>query len=275
MFNRRDDRMTVEKALYEIIDLPELELPTNIKNIRYLKAIGKFYATLIDGNPSPLYDQPTSYHVDYIDDLLTVEESFNNKDYEQTLSLIKTLILSKKGYILQGRMFYNLQDIFERHIKDVLLEHLNPFELQVKSLSETNIFECRLNKDEKSALRNQFSKALTPILEEKKEQEYNRFKEILEKWQVDEGDTNKEQLNIIFDFIKKDIKTDPFTLVLFHDDPVGQYQVIKISREKEFPYEDYAMLHTNGSNFYLPDNRPFQQVKDFRFAMLITILQKQ
>lgn len=275
MFSRRDDRMAVEKALYETIDLPELDLPDNIKNIRYLKAIGKFYATLIDYNPNPLYDQVTPFHVDYIDDLLAVEESFHNKDFCQVMSQIKTRILNKEGYILQGRMFYNLQDMFERHVKDILLEHLNPFELQVKSLSEPNIFEYRVNKTGKRALKKHFSKSLNPIVEEKKEQEYSRFKEILAKWQMNEEDANKERLNIIFDFIKKDIKTDPFTLVLFHDDPVGQYQVIKISREKDFPFEDYTLLQTDGCFFYLPDKSIFQQVKDFRFAMLVSILQKQ
>jgi len=265
--------MSVEQELYEVINIAELPLPDNIKIMRYRKTLGEFYVKLAEKKPSPLYEKITPYHMDYLSDLLSIELSFRDKDYNKVLSQLKTLFLDKEGYILQGRVYYNLQSIFERHLEKTLTELAVPVPKSMESINEPNIFEYRVDKKGRKALKKHFSKTLTRITPKKKREEFNRFNEILEEWKINNG-SNRECLDIIFDFIKKGIKTDPLTLVLFHADTEGQCQVMRIVREKEFPFQEYILFKTDGSHYYLPDNTMFSPVKDFRIAILISILQR-
>src|SRR5690625_2590317 len=177
--------MTIERELYDLIDIVELDLPEKIKEMRYKKKLGEFYVKLIEVQPVPFYQQITPHHIDYLDDLLSVEQSFDDKDYSKVLFQVKSLILDKEGYILQGRIYYNLLTMFVRHLKDTITEFIDPIQIQLNSIKETSIFEARLNKKWKKDFKERFSKSLIPINEDKKQVEYDRFMEIMKKWQVD------------------------------------------------------------------------------------------
>src|SRR5699024_11161562 len=106
--------------------------------------------------PKYLYDKITKYHMDYIHDLLFIERTLEAGKYKEVISYLKETILKREGYILQGRIFYNLQDIFEKHMYSTTTEHVNQVTLKMKKMTQPSVFDYRLGSLDKEQIKKEF-----------------------------------------------------------------------------------------------------------------------
>lgn len=264
---------TQNDELLDIVNIVELDLPKEISNVRNLKTLGKFYSILYKFDPLPLYcNEYKDYHIDYLVHLLDLKDAFIEEDYQEVLHVLKDILKKYPNYILQGRMYYNILKMFEIHIPNSLTEFISPVELRMREISEPNIFEYRINNNDKEILKKYFHKTLRPINEVKSKSEFNRFQEILKNTIKKCKTENKETyIKTIYNFIRTDIKTDPLTLVMFYKDLSGQYQTLKIIREDGYPYNALKHFKTDGYFSYYPPDKPYHEIKDFRVAMMVNI----
>src|SRR5699024_3725112 len=137
--------MSAEQDVERIINTENINISDEAEQYRYQKMHDKFYDKLSDYNPAYIYNQVTPFHMSYIDDLLYIEKNVKEEKYSQLVNYIKQYIHSKKDYVLQGRIYYNLQNILERRIYSAITEFMNPVELKMKKIHQSSVFEYRLN----------------------------------------------------------------------------------------------------------------------------------
>src|SRR5699024_3130180 len=152
--------MLAEKELEGILNTEELEITPEAEQYRYKKMLGEFYAKLNIYEPKYLYDKITKYHMDYIHDLLFIERTLETGEYKEVVAYLKEAILKREGYILQGRIFYNLQDIFEKHMYSTITEYVNPVTLKMKKMTKPSVFDYRLGGLDKEQIKKEFTNKL-------------------------------------------------------------------------------------------------------------------
>lgn len=260
---KKDDNMT--NAL-----LNELQ-----HNANPINTLCQFYVILKDINPTPIYKETHQYHVDYIDDIMILNEYLNDKKYRESVDYLKSSLLAKRREsIKQGRIYTNILNILEHHLEAPITKKYGKFLLFTRRISEQTILEYRITKkSDKEKLKIHVKSPENTINDGEKEKEYNRFLDILKKWESADRKLNERRLEFMYKVIKKDIKTDPLTLHFFNDSKsLELYQIMRIAKEKTLPYKYQELTHfkTNGSHFFVGNKKI--PVKDFRVPMLTTIV---
>lgn len=269
--------MIVEKDLEGILNTEELKITPEAEQYRYMKMLGEFYAKLVSCEPQYMYDQITEYHMDYIQDLLYIEKALEAEEYKNVIALLQQNILNKKGYILQGRIYHNLQEIFEAHIYETIIEHVNPVTIKMKKMTQSSVFDYRLGSLDKKKIKKEFLDKLEMFNFDSTnaQNELNKFvrniQECFQKKDIDKAEKIK-RFNLIFKYILNDIKTDSLTLFIYYNEERRQYHIFRYIKSKNTTfYDNCFLLNTDGIRYYYPDQKEttFASVKDFRVACAI------
>lgn len=266
--------MSAEQDLERILNTENINISDEAEQYRYQKMLGKFYVKLNDYNPAYIYNQVTPFHMSYIDDLLYIEKNLKEEKYSEVVNYIKQYILSKKDYVLQGRIYYNLQNILERRIYSAITEFMNPVELKMKKIHQSSVFEYRLNNMSTKQIKKDFFDKLQQLdfSNANTQKEIDKFFETANSCfvRVDK----KDCFDLLFSYILNDLKTDSLTLFMYHNEERRQFHILRYIKSKNTGlYDNCFLLNTDGVNYYYSNQhqRVFMSVKDFRVASILKL----
>src|SRR5699024_558380 len=205
-----------------------------------------------------------------------IEKNLKEEKYSEVVNYIKQYILSKKDYVLQGRIYYNLQNILERRIYSAITEFMNPVELKMKKIHQSSVFEYRLNNMSTKQIKKDFFDKLQQLdfSNANTQTEIDKFFETANSCfvRVDK----KDCFALLFSYILNNLITDSLILFMFNNKECGRvllHLLRSVYSKSTGLYDNCCLLNTDVVDYYYSNQhqRVCMSAKDFRVASILKL----